>query len=165
MSVQEIMSSIDNIKNKLTDGEYKELCDKMMALKKTDDKKHFPVKILFMTVSSKYERIYGDPLENFYSVKPVTRVVMMNDNEFKQHKKDIETTATHISGYSFNQPHMTDVFEHDRLNCVVNICKRDCMDACSCCEINEDTGAIYPEARGYYVQIYHLQKMEELATK
>ena len=161
MSVQEIMSSIDNIKNKLTDGEYKELCDKMMALKKTDDKKHFPVKILFMTVSSKYERIYGDPLENFYSVKPVSRIVMMNDNEFKQHKKDIETLTHHTSWYTFNTPHMTDVFTHNNLNCVVKISKRDCNDTCTCCETDEDSGAIYPERGGFDVQIYHLQKMEE----
>ena len=62
--------------------------------------------------------------------------------------KDIETTATHVSGYSFNQPHMTDVFEHDRLNCVVNICKRDCMDACSCCEIIPEFFDIWFNSRG-----------------
>lgn len=144
MSVQEIMSSIDNIKNKLTDGEYKELCDKMMELKKVDDKKQFPVKIWFMTASS-YITI------NYYCIRPVSRIVMMNDNEFKQHKKDIETTATHVSGYSFNKPHMTDVFEHDHLNYY-----HECED----CE--KESGAIHPESGGYFVQIYHLQKMEEL---
>jgi hypothetical protein len=137
-----------------------------MKLKKVDDKKQFPVKIWFMTLSSSYEREDGDgELENFYSVKPVSRIVMMNNTEFKQHKTYIETLETHVSDYHFNKPHMTTVFEHPRLNCVVKICKRDCDDTCTCCEINEDTGAIYPEARGYCVEIYHLQKMEELVSK
>ena len=162
MSVQEIMSSIDNIKNKLTDGEYKELCDKMMELKKVDDKKQFPVKIWFMTVSSRYERIYGDPLENFYSVKPVSRIVMMNNTEFKQHKTYIETLETHVSDYNFNKPHTTNVFTHNNLNCVVKISKRDCNDTCTCCETDEDSGAIYPDSGGFDVHIYHLQKIEEL---
>ena len=166
MSVQEIMSSIDAIKGKLTDGEYKDLCDKMMELNKVDEKKQFPVKIWFMNVKSSYYREEDDhELDNYYSIKPVSRIVMMNNKEFKDHKKNIETLATHVSGYSFNTPHLTNVFEYQNLNCVVKICKRDCNDACSCCEINEEHGAIHPENRGYYVQIYHLQKMEELGFK
>ena len=147
MSVQEIMSSIDAIKGKLTDGEYKELCDKMMELKRVDDKKQFPVKIWFMTASS-YITL------NYYSIDSVSRIVMMNDTEFRVHKKNIETFATHVSHYNFNKPHMTNVFTHNRLNY---------YHLCDCGE--NECGAINPTDEGYCVEIYHLQKMEELVSK
>jgi len=162
-TVQEIMSSIDNIKNKLTSEEYKELCDKMMSLKKVEDKKTFPVQIWFMTVSCSTEREEGfNYLRNCYNIKPVSRIVLMNYNEFKQHKKDIETLATHVSDYHFNKPHMLDVFTHNRLDYYHEYHSECTEEACECCQTKYDSGAIYPVNRGYCVKIYHLQKMEEL---
>lgn len=149
------MSTIDEVKGKLTDGEYKTLCDKMMIFHKKEEAKMFPVKIWFMSVSSSYKKADVD-VTNVYRLEPKVRIVLMNETQFQKHTSNIETYSTHVSDYSFNEPYYVDFFEHPTLDCVLT--ELVCTDECESCEIHQDHGAIYPERGGHYVKIYRIEK-------
>jgi hypothetical protein len=98
-----LMNSIDTIKQKITDAEYKELCDKMMELNNNKKKKKETDFYEIMYIEPYItERVVGDRREYQVDVKIIKRIVKMNMSE-----TDLDYANDKIKEFGRWDPHRT----------------------------------------------------------
>ena len=111
-----MMSTIDSLKEKMSDEVYLALCDKMKELHNEPTMTMIPVRIWFMIVETCYIDPDQDPCGELYEVVPVQRIVMMTRVEMEKMKNTIETSSRHTETYSFNNPTNVDFHTAPRVS-------------------------------------------------
>lgn len=115
-----MMSTIDSLKDKMSDEVYLALCEKMKELhteQQQDEDSKIPVRIWFMTVHTEYidedrpGHMDGDPCGELYEVVPVQRILMMTRAKMEEMKSTIDSTPRRSVCYSFSNAVNIDVHE------------------------------------------------------
>lgn len=112
-----MMSTIDSLKDKMSDEVYLALCDKMKELHTEHQvESSIPVRIWFMSVRTSYvDPSLCSPRDGqcgeLYEVVPVQQIVMMSRSELDMMKSTIDRTSRHAVTYSFNDPVNVSLYE------------------------------------------------------
>ena len=111
-----MMSTIDSLKEKMSDEVYLALCEKMKELHTEQQvESSIPVRIWFMTVRTCYvdsdhptcDGLFGE----LYEVVPVQKIVMMSRSEMDMMRLTIDSNSRHVTRYSFNDPVNVNLYE------------------------------------------------------
>ena len=121
-----MMSTIDSLKEEMSDKVYLALCEKMKELhtgqQQVVEPRLIPVRMWFMTVHTEYidadrpDHMEGDPCGELYEVVPVQRIVMMTRAKMEEMKSTIDSTSRRSVSYSFNNAVNIDVHEAPRVS-------------------------------------------------
>jgi hypothetical protein len=114
------MDSLMNSIDKVSDAEYKDLCDKMQEL---ESKHVVPVRIWFMKpvawfkpVAWNYDedvdKIVYEDCHAYYDLRPQQLIVMMTLQDFENHKKNIDTTSIRSSKYNIYSSTYVDMYSN-----------------------------------------------------
>jgi hypothetical protein len=86
-TMDELMNSIDNVKQKLTDEEYKGLCDQMMELRKQHNKNEGFYMASYVKVTTEIESEHA--VEMVYKLEVEDRVLKLKNDEYERIVADI----------------------------------------------------------------------------
>jgi len=140
-----MMSTIDSLKDKMSDEVYLELCNKMKELHNQQDSslEVKPYAIWFFEAKGWTEPVSTDDDDDdddddgknvrcayFYDVFPKKHIVMMTREKANTIKLNIQRTINHCSPFSFDTPFMRgfynqpDIGKHEKINRDVVMCYR-----------------------------------------
>jgi hypothetical protein len=130
-----MMSTIDSLKDKMSDEVYLALCEKMKELHTEDQQvvepTMIPVRIWFMTVRT----FYVDEDGERYRIDPAQKIVMMTRDSMESMKRIIDNSPMHSIEYSFDNPVNRFIHEERYIN---------------------DTA---PISRGHVVKVYRVEEI------
>ena len=110
-----MMSTIDSLKDKMSDEVYLALCEKMKELhtehQQVVEPTMIPVRIWYMVARTFNLEIGDAGGVDHYRIEPVQQIVMMTRDKMERMKSKIDGASRHTGLFCFNNPVNIDLYE------------------------------------------------------
>ena len=143
MSLTNLLAKIDAVKEKLSDNEYKTLCDEMNELYTKEKQETGCYYIWFFKVVT-YIEPSDELLRSEYALDVVKQIVKMSKAKFEEMSNAIETNNSHTALYDFG------VLEHHN----------DVLEAMT--DDNERSAKLFPYDEGQ-VNVFRIEEVKNMS--